>query len=102
MAEGGGGKSASGSRTHAIQNYLDKRQATVAEWVALRSIFEVCVRDMGYTGGGKVREPWWRQAAADKQLRETLEEILATAREWHQREYGRSGRGEGREVGRGY
>ena len=35
--------------------------------------------------GGRLQEPWWRQASADKQLRFTLEEISAEARERWQR-----------------
>ena len=37
-----------GAGTQPLQTYLDRRQATVAEWVELRPIFEVCARDMGY------------------------------------------------------
>ena len=46
--------------TKSLREYIDKRQATVAEWVALRPIFEVCAKETGYEGGGKLREPWWR------------------------------------------
>ena len=40
------------SGTQTLQTYLDWRQATFAEWVALRSIFDVCARDTGYKEGG--------------------------------------------------
>ena len=53
---------------------------------------------MGYEVGGRLREPWWKQTAARKQLGETLEDILtaARARRW---EYGRNENGGGgREV----
>ena len=53
----------------------------MAEWVGLCLILEVCDRDMGYTGGGRRREPWWRQTAARKQLSATLKDISAAARE---------------------
>ena len=41
-----------GEGTKLIQTYLEIRQATVVEWVALQTIFEVCARDVGYEGGG--------------------------------------------------
>ena len=31
--------------THPLGKYIDRRQATVAEWVVLRPILEVCDRD---------------------------------------------------------
>ena len=36
-----------GVGTQPLQTYLDRRQATVAEWVALWTIFDVCVRETG-------------------------------------------------------
>ena len=36
--------------TQRLQTYLDRRHAAVAEWVALRTIFDVFARDMGYKG----------------------------------------------------
>ena len=45
---------------------------TVAEWVALRPIFDISARETGYAGGGDLRVPWWRQVSADKQLRVML------------------------------
>ena len=33
---------------------------------------EVCPKETGYKGGGKLWVPWWRQVAAEKQLRFTL------------------------------
>ena len=47
------------ARTKCLREYIDKRQATVAEWVTLRPIFEVCAKEAGYAGRGKLREPWW-------------------------------------------
>ena len=49
--------------TKPIWEYINKRQAMVAGWVALWPIFEVCAKDMGYEGGGKLCETWWQQAA---------------------------------------
>ena len=47
-----------GEETQLLQIYLDRRQATVVEWASLRPIFGVCVRGVGYEGGGKLRVPW--------------------------------------------
>ena len=48
------------SGTQTMGAYIDKRQVTVAEWVALRPIIDICDRDTGYEGGGRSHEPWWR------------------------------------------
>ena len=40
------------------------RKATVAEWEALKPIFDVCAREMGYEGRGRLRVPWWSHDAA--------------------------------------
>ena len=61
------------------------------EWLDIWPIFNVCAREAGYKGGGKLRVPWWRQAAAEKQLRFTVEDILVAAREQRQQESGRHG-----------
>ena len=45
-----------GAGTLPLHTYLDRRKAKVAEWVALRPIFEVCVKETGYEGGGKLWE----------------------------------------------
>ena len=37
--------------TKPLMNYINKRQATVKEWVSICPIFEVCVKEMGYEGG---------------------------------------------------
>ena len=47
--------------TQLARNYIERRQATVAQWVALRPLFEVCARETWYAGGGSRREAWWRQ-----------------------------------------
>ena len=46
----------------------------MAQWVALRPLFEVCARETGYEGGGRRRKVWWRQEATGKQFRFTLED----------------------------
>ena len=73
------------------------RQAAVTEWMDLRSILKVCTKETGYQGRGRDRELWWRQTAANKQLRATLEDILAAARERQIQEPGRHDRGKGGE-----
>ena len=47
-----------GVGTHTLRKYVDRRQATVVEWVANRPIFGVCARETGYEGGGRLRVPW--------------------------------------------
>ena len=48
--------------TKPLRDYINNRQAVLAEWVALRPIFEVCAKDTGYDGGRRLRELWWQQA----------------------------------------
>ena len=38
--------------TKPLWEYINKKQAMVVEWVALRPIFEVCAKEKGYEGGG--------------------------------------------------
>ena len=82
--------------TQTLGTYVDRHQTTVAEWVALRPIYEVCDRYIGYEGGGSHSEPWWQKTVDRKQLRATLEEILATARarRWEYCSHGKSKGGE--------
>ena len=54
---------------------MERRQATVVERVALQPIFDVCVIDIGYDIGGGIQVPWWRQEAADNQLKVTVASI---------------------------
>ena len=51
--------------TKPLWEYLNRRQAMVAEWVALRPIFEVCAKVIGYEGGGRLRKQWCQQTAAE-------------------------------------
>ena len=37
--------------TQPLQTYLDRRKVTVADWVALRPNFKVCVSKTGYDEG---------------------------------------------------
>ena len=36
-----------------LQTYIDQRQATLSEWMDLRPIFEVWVKETGYKGEGR-------------------------------------------------
>ena len=45
--------------------YIEQRQETVAQWVALHPLFEVCARETGYEGGGRRRKVWWCQEARE-------------------------------------
>ena len=57
--------------TQSDRIYIEKRQATMAQWVALRPLFGVCARDTLYEGGGHRRKAWWRQDLTDKNSRPT-------------------------------
>ena len=46
--------------TKGVRRTINMRQATVAQWVALQLIFEVCEQqDTGYEGRGGARQPLW-------------------------------------------
>ena len=81
--------------TKHLREYIDRRQAKVAEWVALRQIFEVCAKETGYEGGVRERGQCWRQKAAEGQLNTTLKEISEAPWERWRRESVM--RGEGKE-----
>ena len=53
-----------GAGKQTLRTYVDRLQAEVAEWVATRPIFDVCARETGYEGGGRLHVTWWRQKAA--------------------------------------
>ena len=67
--------------TKPLREYINKSQVMVVELVYLWPIFEVSAKETGYEGGGKLREPWSRQAAAEQKLEATLKNILSAARE---------------------
>ena len=90
-----------GADTRPLHTYLDRRQATVAHWGDLRPIFDVCTRETSCEVGWKLQVPWRRQAAAEKQLKVTVEEILGGAMEKWRRESGGCGDIEGGAKGRG-
>ena len=78
-----------GVGTQTLRTYVDRRQATVVKWVSARPVFDVCARDTGYEGGGRLRAPWWRQKVEEDQLRVTVEAILEAARVRRRQESGR-------------
>ena len=61
-----------GAGTQPLRKYLDRRQATVSEWVSLRPIFDVCARETRYEGGGKLQVMWWIQTAEEKHMKVTV------------------------------
>ena len=67
--------------THPLGTYIDRRQETVAEWVALHPILGVCDRETGCEVVGRLLEPWWRQTVTRNQLSATLKDIFEAARE---------------------
>ena len=52
-----------GVGTQTLRKHVDRQQATVAEWVATRPIFDVCARETGYEGGERLQVSWWRRKA---------------------------------------
>ena len=42
--------------TQSDRIYIERRQATVAQWVALSPVFEVCAMETGYVGVGRRRK----------------------------------------------
>ena len=58
--------------TKPLWEYINKRQVALVEWVYIRPTFEVCVKETRYEVGGRFRDPWWRQVAAEQQLKSTL------------------------------
>ena len=66
----------------------------MTEWVELRPIFEVFAKETEYKGGWRVREQWWHQTAAERQMKTTLKYISAAVWEKRRWESGRCGNGE--------
>ena len=52
--------------TQLAMTHIGRRQGTVAQWVALRPIFEVCAGEKVKEGGGPRKDVWWNQEAAEK------------------------------------
>ena len=55
--------------TKPLKYYINKRQATLADWLTLRPILKVCANETGYNEGGRFLETWWQQATAEKYLK---------------------------------
>ena len=75
----GGGRLLRAAGTKPLRECINRRQAMVAEWVALCAIFKVYTKEMVYKGGGRLRKQWWQQMAAELQLKTMPKEILASA-----------------------
>ena len=43
--------------TQLAAKYIGRRKETVAQWVDLRTLLEVCTWDTGYEGGVRKRQP---------------------------------------------
>ena len=87
------------AETQLLQIYLGRIQETVAEWVSQRPIFDVCARDTGYEGGGKIQVKWWIQATTENQVKVTVEDILVDTRVRQRQESGRYGKRKGGSEG---
>ena len=73
-----------------LGDYINRWQTTVVEWVALRPIYEVFEKEMGYNGEGRRGDLWWRQTVPRAQLRATIEIIFTAARARRQESRSRS------------
>ena len=62
--------------TQLLQTYIGRMQEAVEEWIALRTILEVCAKETGYEGRRRHQDPWWRQMTAKKHMRGTLDRDL--------------------------
>ena len=83
--------------TQSAMTYIVRRQATVAQWVELWSIFVVCTGKKGYEGGGCKKDEWWWQEATESQLQATCTEAQEAKRMGRQKEEGMQwGPGDGR------
>ena len=60
------------SGTQSLGTSIERRLETVADWVELSPILEVCDRDIGYERRGRRQELWWRQKTSRKPLSATL------------------------------
>ena len=61
------------ARMQSATTYIGRRKATVAQWVSLKLLLEVCAWETGYEGGDRKSQPWWRQGTAAEVLRTNLE-----------------------------
>ena len=62
------------SRMQTSGTYIGRRQGTVAQWVVLQPIFEVCAQEQGFEVGKRQRKLLWRQEAPGEVLRAMLVE----------------------------
>ena len=62
------------------------------EWVATRTIFDVCVCEKEFEAWERIHVMWWRKKAAEEQLSVTVEAISAAETFRRQHESGRHDR----------
>ena len=62
------------SETKTASTYIGRRQGTVAQWMDLRPIFEVCAWEPWFVGGGRRWKTWWWKKAPNELLRAMLVE----------------------------
>ena len=95
MEGGGGGQINSGSEDTTAPDLLG--QETINSGVVGGAVahFDICARDMVFEVEGKCHMLWRRHAAADKQMKVAVEEILVAEKVRRQRESGRRGKSEG-------
>ena len=77
--------------------YVERRQATLAQWLALRFLFEVCAREIWCKGGGKSKQAWWRKVLSEKQFNATPADSQKAKRRRIGWEIGKQQEPEGRE-----
>ena len=46
---------------HSIDHYIEKRRASIAEYVASREVFKMCRRSKLKRGSGHNKRLWWEQ-----------------------------------------
>ena len=63
MAKGGGGEGALGNREKPLLEYIERRQATILEWVDLQAVFDVCAKETGFDSEGRSCKKRWLQTA---------------------------------------
>ena len=50
---------------YTIEHYIEKRQNSIADFVATREIFKLCKRSKRNQGSGHLKGFWWEQRVAD-------------------------------------
>ena len=56
MGDDRGESSEISGKKNLAMTYIERRQATVEQWMVLRPVLKVCAGDKGYKGGGRRRD----------------------------------------------